>query len=443
MADGVEYRFNHWSTLSSALSVSNPDSPSTTLTVKGDGVLTAVYEEAGSDGGGGNEDEGGDSQPKTYTLTISVSPLSGGTTSPAPGTYEYEEGASVTVRAYSNSGYRFAYWLLDGERAGTSPTITVVMDGDHALTAVFESTSLDYYHRYVVKEVKAYVHYSNAFGEILDAKSEKLLPFEYFIVLVEVEVEDRVTTRTGTGRHFYYPVDVNIRVTVPNDFCKYLVKYDQKNPVIEDETKTVIRTERNCRTSFTEKFGVWIVKRMNLSGGWRDYTITVEYSWSNTYGDSGSGTISKQVRICSAKPELKFIPITPDLAEVRIYLKWVDDNTYVYGRTYLRFFLNDTQLPETRLDEDGRTLVYRELSEWELKPPYLYARYLISDSLDHLTDAIVDTWVYYTDLAIVVLARYNYTVRLEVCEFGYNTSIKVPSAVVKLVAVNLENGEIA
>ncbi|RLE77884.1 MAG: hypothetical protein DRJ52_10970, partial [Thermoprotei archaeon] len=184
VVDGAEYKFDYWETQGSGARVASTTSPSTTLSVFGDGDLYAIYTGTGGDNGGGDGEDGG-SQPKTYTLTISVSPPSGGTTSPAPGTYEYQEGSSVTVRAYANSGYRLAYWLLDGAKAGTTPTITVVMDRDHTLTAVFESTSLDYYHRYVVKEVKAYVHYSNAFGEILDSKSEKLLPFEYFVVLVE------------------------------------------------------------------------------------------------------------------------------------------------------------------------------------------------------------------------------------------------------------------
>jgi hypothetical protein len=75
--------------------------------------------------------------PATYDLTIM--PAVGGTTDPAPGTYTYPEGTSVTVTAIPSSGYTFDHWELDGVNVGASNPITVTMDKDHNLNGVFSA----------------------------------------------------------------------------------------------------------------------------------------------------------------------------------------------------------------------------------------------------------------------------------------------------------------
>ena len=70
-----------------------------------------------------------------YTLTIAAG--SGGTTSPAPGTYEYAEGTPVTVTALPRPGFTFKYWVLDGTTKYGNP-ITVTMNSDHVLKAYFK-----------------------------------------------------------------------------------------------------------------------------------------------------------------------------------------------------------------------------------------------------------------------------------------------------------------
>ena len=67
---------------------------------------------------------------------LSISTSAGGTTNPAPGTYAYEKGSSVTVTAIAYSGWHFDFWILDGTPYYQNP-ITVVMDSDHTLTAYF------------------------------------------------------------------------------------------------------------------------------------------------------------------------------------------------------------------------------------------------------------------------------------------------------------------
>jgi uncharacterized repeat protein (TIGR02543 family) len=70
---------------------------------------------------------------RQYTLSISAG--AGGTTDPAPGAYTYDTGTQVTIRAISNSGYRFSGW--SGAASGTTNPITTTMDADKSITANF------------------------------------------------------------------------------------------------------------------------------------------------------------------------------------------------------------------------------------------------------------------------------------------------------------------
>jgi len=60
----------------------------------------------------------------------------GGMTDPAPGMYWYVKGTRVTITAVPNTGFSFDYWLLDGVKTTQNP-ITVIMDSNHTLHAVF------------------------------------------------------------------------------------------------------------------------------------------------------------------------------------------------------------------------------------------------------------------------------------------------------------------
>jgi hypothetical protein len=77
--------------------------------------------------------------PSTYTLTITSS--SGGTTDPQLGVHSYEEGTVVNVTANPKTSYVFDHWVLDGEDAGSDNLISVAMDKDHNLHAVFREAS--------------------------------------------------------------------------------------------------------------------------------------------------------------------------------------------------------------------------------------------------------------------------------------------------------------
>ena len=71
----------------------------------------------------------------TYVLTVTTT--TGGTTDPSPGTYTYNAGTNVPVQALPSANYMFDHWVLDGSPAGSVNPISVLMDGDHTLEAVF------------------------------------------------------------------------------------------------------------------------------------------------------------------------------------------------------------------------------------------------------------------------------------------------------------------
>jgi hypothetical protein len=71
---------------------------------------------------------------KHYLTIVAVN----GQTNPAQGTYECLINTSVPITATPNSGYKFKEWLLDNVQAGTQPFITVMMDVNHTVVAMFE-----------------------------------------------------------------------------------------------------------------------------------------------------------------------------------------------------------------------------------------------------------------------------------------------------------------
>jgi hypothetical protein len=72
-----------------------------------------------------------------YTLTITTTPPSGGTTTPAPGPHLYSWGDVATVTATPYSGYVFDHWELDGAWAGSASTYSLTMYANHTLNAFF------------------------------------------------------------------------------------------------------------------------------------------------------------------------------------------------------------------------------------------------------------------------------------------------------------------
>jgi len=76
-------------------------------------------------------------KPPTVSYTLTITTTTGGTTSPAPGTYTYSPGTVVTVTALPNTNYKLDHWELDGVNQGAPNPIQVTMNTNHALHTVF------------------------------------------------------------------------------------------------------------------------------------------------------------------------------------------------------------------------------------------------------------------------------------------------------------------
>jgi surface protein len=75
-----------------------------------------------------------DGEKQQYTLTVETSPSEGGTVSPASGSFD--SGETVSLSATPASDHVFKNW--SGAVSGSDNSITLTMDGDKTVTAVFE-----------------------------------------------------------------------------------------------------------------------------------------------------------------------------------------------------------------------------------------------------------------------------------------------------------------
>ncbi|MFW5725885.1 MAG: InlB B-repeat-containing protein, partial [Bacteroidota bacterium] len=76
--------------------------------------------------------------PVTYTLTISTQ--GNGSTTPAAGTHEYEEGTEVPLTATAAEGWEFDKWVIDGEDV-MDASASVTMNNDVNVEARFTELS--------------------------------------------------------------------------------------------------------------------------------------------------------------------------------------------------------------------------------------------------------------------------------------------------------------
>jgi hypothetical protein len=83
------------------------------------------------------------SYPSSGKATVIISANAGGTTTPAPGTYEYDLNTIVTITAAPNVDFNFKNWLIGGSTTNASNPISfnVTAVRTYSYQAVFESTS--------------------------------------------------------------------------------------------------------------------------------------------------------------------------------------------------------------------------------------------------------------------------------------------------------------
>jgi len=111
----ANYRFDHWVYDDEDIGSENP----VTVYVGSNHTLHAVF--------------------TLVTYTLKIETTTGGTTSPAPGTYTYTAGSTVEVTAIPDSGYVFDHWELNGSNVGSGNPYTVNMDNNYFLKAFFAS----------------------------------------------------------------------------------------------------------------------------------------------------------------------------------------------------------------------------------------------------------------------------------------------------------------
>jgi len=110
---GANARFSHW--LVDGISAGSD--PSLTVTATNDTTVTAVF-------------------INTYALSVSVLPAGSGTVGIDPETGPYDDGQDITLTPAPATGYIFDRW--DGDATGSANPLTVDMNEDKAIIAVFK-----------------------------------------------------------------------------------------------------------------------------------------------------------------------------------------------------------------------------------------------------------------------------------------------------------------
>ena len=109
----IGYVFSNWS--GGATGSTNP----TTVTMSADKTVTANF------------------TAQNYNLTMAVSPVGGGTTTPAVGAHSYGVNTVVDITATPASGYLFSGWTGTGVTDPSKATTTVTVDAAKLVTATF------------------------------------------------------------------------------------------------------------------------------------------------------------------------------------------------------------------------------------------------------------------------------------------------------------------
>jgi len=71
------------------------------------------------------------------SVYLNIETTLGGTTNPSPGLHEYSIGEKVNVYAYPSSGYALDKWELDGITLNSNNPISIIMNSNHTLKAIF------------------------------------------------------------------------------------------------------------------------------------------------------------------------------------------------------------------------------------------------------------------------------------------------------------------
>ncbi len=299
----------------------------------GVGEYTVNIDMGGGGGGGG----GGGSNK--YKLVIGVK--GSGSTSPRPGTHTYPKGKVVKVHAYPGKGYKFSYWLLDGAKKTENP-ISVKMDRDHRLIAVFSKSSIGKVKCVRIDDIRVHVFpanytgYKSAYGE-----ANRLLKGEWFVALLEI----RSSIYTIEGNGGFRKAVVNIYVPEASWYKLYRLNKEigfmyTQLITIDKAGLTKIYVPVEPMTWKSASAGLW--------------KFIVKYYWSNGHR-SGSGTASVDVMVADASlPDLSesgghkgtyvdlyWLPVSINKAYIVVIPYWPDNKPIEYREWFrIKSFLN-------------------------------------------------------------------------------------------------------
>ena len=188
--------------------------------------------------------------PDTLTVTFAVNDATMGTTVPAPGTYQYISGDTLSFSAMPNTGYIFNGW--------------VIAYGDGSV----DSLSVDYISASAPADV--FMNYSpmtiTALFGTVDPNSDSMQ--------VNVAVNDPTmgTTIPAPGTHYFHVGEVASVVAVPND--GYHLTGWTVNVVSEGVTY-VDTTYNYAIDDVFDLFGGWVVSESNAVFTW---TVTANFA---------------------------------------------------------------------------------------------------------------------------------------------------------------------
>lgn len=123
------YQFSKW-TGGNGVTIADENATETTCQISKNASLTAVFENT----------------PIPVELTISTSPTDSGTTDPVTGTYTYDSGEEISIKATASTGYQFLSWSASGGASVQKPTssnTTVTLSEDGGVQANFVPSSYE------------------------------------------------------------------------------------------------------------------------------------------------------------------------------------------------------------------------------------------------------------------------------------------------------------
>jgi hypothetical protein len=133
------------------------------------------------------------------TLTITVSNIEWGTTTPTPGKYSYSRDTIAIVTAQPKEGYGLSYWEQDSVKVQPHPgnTINVRMDTSHTLNAVFTEVVKQLVHAKIIvysvcrsgRPARKYTKRFQAFFNVDAIRDQATGEIDYSSKLTEKEID--------------------------------------------------------------------------------------------------------------------------------------------------------------------------------------------------------------------------------------------------------------